>query len=180
MQVVNALKEDKYYIGLSQGTSVVAKKIMDITKGQYSHALSVIKGTVYQAHFGIGVHSLPLSEYEAGEAKKQSKITFFEVKTLNEYLAKYLVEIKLPYDNADIREHYEKNRLGHFSWIRDFNHSSSEKMICTEFVDWIANKQISYALNYTYSGEVNPHEMYATCQALMGDGYILNKIDLGC
>ena len=178
MQVVNALKSDGYYIGLSQGTGKVSKKIMEITKGEYSHALAVIQGTVYQAHFGTGVHSLCLSDYEAGEAKKQSKITFFEVSSLNKTIADYLVEIKAPYDNTDIREHYEKNRLGHFNWIRDFNHSQSDKLICTEFVDWVADKRISYALSYAYSGEINPHEMFETCEALMGDGYVLNKIEL--
>ena len=170
MQLINGTDSTKSYIGLSKGTGWVSKKIMEVTRGDYSHTFAIINGIVYQTHFGKGAHCLPLEEYEAGEAKKQSKITLFEVNFLNEGLAKFFARANLPYDKFDIYKHYKTYRLD-FEWGAAFSHHNSQKLICTELVDWLTDQKISYALNLNYSGMITPQAMFEACQALLESGH---------
>ena len=180
MQLINRTDQTKSYIGLSEGKGWVSQKIMKVTSGNYSHTFAIINGIVYQTHFGEGAHCLPLEEYETGEALRQKKITLFEVSSLNEGLAKYFAAANLPYDKFDIAKHYKKHRFD-FNWDAVFSHQNSQKLICTELVDWLSGRKISYALNLNYSGMITPQAMFEACQALMGvkltNSFIVNRLD---
>ena len=148
-------------IVLVQGDSIVSKPIQNVTKCDFSHSALALNGDfnrLYSYNFANSIKlggGFSLENIKRYPPLNRLGIYSFFVKKdnydkLQNYIQQYLLNIK--------NTSYSTGGLLFFPF-KNINYNSSEKMICSQFVD-ICLKLISVDLTNKNSSKVSPANLY--------------------